>query len=81
MSVRTSVELEKIGSLLEGRHENPFDVLGPHEIEVDGRRALAVRAFLPDIDPGLGGRPRPAASCSPCGASIRPACTRPFARC
>ena len=48
MSVRTTVELEKIGSLLEGRHENPFDVLGPHEIVVDGRRALAVRAFLPD---------------------------------
>ena len=58
MSVRTSVELEKIGSLLEGRHENPFDLLGPHEIVVDGRRALAVRAMLPDanqawvVDPG-----------------------------
>jgi 1,4-alpha-glucan branching enzyme len=58
MSVRTSVELEKIGSLLEGRHENPFDVLGPHEVEVEGRRAMAVRAFLPDsnqawvVDPG-----------------------------
>jgi len=50
MSVRTSVELEKIGSLLEGRHENPFDLLGPHEIVVDGRRALAVRAMLPDAN-------------------------------
>jgi 1,4-alpha-glucan branching enzyme len=47
MSVRTTVELEKIGPLLEGRHDNPFDLLGPHEILADGRRALAVRAYLP----------------------------------
>ncbi len=45
--MKTSVELEKIWPLLEGRHENPFDLLGPHEI-VDGeRRAMAVRAYLP----------------------------------
>ncbi len=47
MSVRTTVELENIGPLLEGRHENPFELLGPHEITTGGRRALAVRAFLP----------------------------------
>src|SRR5882724_12175986 len=47
MTTRTSVELEKVGPLLDGRHENPFEVLGPHEIESAGRRALAVRAFLP----------------------------------
>ena len=48
MAVRTSVELEKVRALLEGRYENPFDILGPHEIDDAGRRALAVRAYLPD---------------------------------
>jgi len=31
-----------------GYHENPFEVLGPHEVEQNGRRALAVRAYLPE---------------------------------
>jgi len=47
MTTRTSVELDKLGLLLEGRHENPFELLGPHEVVTAGRRALAVRAFLP----------------------------------
>ncbi len=29
MTTRTTVELEKIGLLLDGRHENPFELLGP----------------------------------------------------
>ncbi|MFO0871169.1 MAG: 1,4-alpha-glucan branching protein GlgB [Pirellulales bacterium] len=45
--MRTAVTLDSMGALLEGRHARPFDVLGPHEVELDGRRALAVRAFLP----------------------------------
>jgi 1,4-alpha-glucan branching enzyme len=45
--VRTTVELENIRQLIEGRHENPFEVLGPHVVEDAGRRALAVRAWLP----------------------------------
>jgi len=46
-AVKTSVELERIWPLLEGRHENPFDLLGPHEIVDGDRRAMAVRAYLP----------------------------------
>jgi 1,4-alpha-glucan branching enzyme len=46
--VRTGVTLEQIGALIEGQHENPFALLGPHAIECDGRRALAVRAYLPN---------------------------------
>ncbi|MEN0112071.1 MAG: 1,4-alpha-glucan branching enzyme, partial [Planctomycetota bacterium] len=46
--MRTQVSLESIGALAEGRHENPFDLLGPHEVTDGGRRALAVRAFQPD---------------------------------
>jgi 1,4-alpha-glucan branching enzyme len=47
MSVRTSVELEKIAPLLDGHHANPFEVLGPHAVMANGRPAMAVRAFLP----------------------------------
>jgi 1,4-alpha-glucan branching enzyme len=45
--VRTTASLETICQLVEGRHENPFELLGPHEIDQAGRRAMAVRAFLP----------------------------------
>jgi 1,4-alpha-glucan branching enzyme len=46
--VRTSLPLDKVSRLVEGRSENPFELLGPHEVVEAGRRALAVRAFLPD---------------------------------
>lgn len=63
--MRTTVELDNVVQLVEGRHANPFDVLGPHLIEAGGRRALAVRAFLPnssqvwikDAEPGGTRRP------------------------
>ena len=45
--MRTTVSLDTISQLIEGRHENPFELLGPHEIDYSGRRALAVRAYLP----------------------------------
>ncbi len=48
--MRTTVGLDTIGQLIEGRHENPFEILGPHEISTNGRRALAVRAFLPNSE-------------------------------
>jgi 1,4-alpha-glucan branching enzyme len=46
--VHTQVPLHEIGPVIHGYHENPFEVLGPHAIEQDGRRALAVRAYLPE---------------------------------
>jgi 1,4-alpha-glucan branching enzyme len=61
--VRTSVALDKLGALVEGRHENPFEILGPHEVIDSGRKALAVRAFLPNstqawvVDPAHQSRP------------------------
>ncbi len=45
--MRTTAPLESIRQLIEGRHENPFELLGPHLVDDAGRRALAVRAFLP----------------------------------
>jgi 1,4-alpha-glucan branching enzyme len=47
-TVQTQLALEAIGPVIHGYHENPFEVLGPHEVETNGRRAIAVRAFLPD---------------------------------
>ena len=46
--MRTSVSLGGIGAWLDGGLESPELVLGPREIEHNGRRALSVRAFLPD---------------------------------
>jgi 1,4-alpha-glucan branching enzyme len=37
-----------MGALVEGVHENPFELLGPHPVRQDGQEALAVRAYLPD---------------------------------
>ena len=45
--MRTSVKLDSLGALIEGRHEDPFELLGPHEVEHEGSKALAVRAYLP----------------------------------
>jgi len=72
MTTRTTVELDKVGPLLDGRHENPFELLGPHEIITAGRRALAVRAFLPNsqqawvVDPQHG-QPQPMRRIHPAG--------------
>ena len=70
--MRTTVSLDSIGALVEGRHSNPFEVLGPHEVVEDGRRALAVRAYLPNtrqvwlFDPRHGS-PRPMRRIHPSG--------------
>ena len=45
--MRTQTSLETIGRLVEGRLEDPRRLLGPHIVEHDGRKAVAVRAFLP----------------------------------
>ncbi len=72
MATRTTVELEKVGPLVDGNFENPFDLLGPHEVVSAGRRALAVRAFLPEssqawvIDPREN-RPHPMRRIHPAG--------------
>ena len=58
--MRTNLTLGAVGLLMDGCHENPFELLGPHEILQEGRRALAIRALLPGSqqawvrDPGQG---------------------------
>lgn len=45
--MRTTAPLDQIALLVEQRHENPFAILGPHEVEADGQKMLAIRAYLP----------------------------------
>jgi 1,4-alpha-glucan branching enzyme len=58
--VRSIVDVSAINPVIYGYHDNPFEVLGPHEIVDNGRRALAVRAYLPTsqqawvVDPRAG---------------------------
>src|SRR4029078_13511887 len=70
--VQTQLPLHSIAPLVYGYHENPFEVLGPHEIEQDGRRALAVRAYLPEaqrawVVDAAQGAPRPMRRIHPAG--------------
>jgi 1,4-alpha-glucan branching enzyme len=73
VGVRTTVPLEKVCRLVEGRYENPFELLGPHEVDESGRRALAVRAFLPQsrqawvVDPAHREPPLPMRRIHPAG--------------
>ena len=61
MSSQTAFDLGQFWPLLEGRHENPFAILGPHEVSHSGSSAVAVRAYLPGsrqvwvVDPSHGG--------------------------
>lgn len=70
--MQTQLPLQSIGPVIHGYHENPFEVLGPHEVEQNGRRALAVRAYFPEaerawvVDPAHGA-PRPMRRLHPAG--------------
>ncbi|MEN6452135.1 MAG: 1,4-alpha-glucan branching enzyme, partial [Thermoguttaceae bacterium] len=71
--MQTTTSLEMIRRLVEGRNENPFELLGPHEVDQSGRRALAVRAYLPTcgqawvVDPAKADQPLPMRRIHPAG--------------
>ena len=44
----TTTKLYDIFHIVNGEHSDPHTVLGMHEMEQDGRKAVVVRAFLPD---------------------------------
>lgn len=46
--MRTQVSLESVRAVVEGTHNKPYELLGPHAVQDGDRRALAVRAFLPE---------------------------------
>ncbi len=67
-----TISPEHVQSLIEGHHQNAFDLLGPHEIHHQGRKKLAVRAYLPNstkvwlVDPGSN-KPLPMRQIHPAG--------------
>ncbi len=42
-----TVSSDQQNRIIHAYHHNPFEVLGPHEVRVDGEDRVAVRAFLP----------------------------------
>ncbi len=49
-TLRTQISLGSVGPLVDGYHDNPFEILGPHTIESGGHQLVAVRAYLPDSE-------------------------------
>jgi 1,4-alpha-glucan branching enzyme len=47
---KTTAPLEEIELILRAEHADPFHILGIHLVEVEGKPALAIRAFLPRAD-------------------------------
>ncbi len=41
---------EQIDRIVWNQHHNPFEVLGPHRFEVNGKTGWVVRAYLPNAD-------------------------------
>jgi len=42
------VTKEMVEKIIRNEHYDPFQILGPHEIEIDGRKKWIIRAFIPD---------------------------------
>ena len=78
--MRTTAPTESIRQLIEGRHENPFELLGPHLVDDPAAgRWRCGRSCPSRARPGWSIRPT-ATPGGPCGGFIRPDCSRPFAR-
>jgi len=45
---RTTASGEEIDLILRAAHSDPFHILGIHQVEFDGKPAIAIRAFLPE---------------------------------
>jgi 1,4-alpha-glucan branching enzyme len=70
--MHTQVSLSSIANLIDGTHENPSSILGPHPIDYRGQAATAVRSYLPQataawILDGEGNRRRPMKRLHPAG--------------
>jgi len=45
---RTTAAAEEIALIVNAEHADPFHILGAHPVRIDGRPAIALRAFVPD---------------------------------
>ena len=43
-----TISAEQVEAIVRNLHHDPFQILGPHEMEVNGRKNWVVRAFVPD---------------------------------
>ena len=48
--MHTQIPLSSLSSIIDGVHADPRGVLGPHPIEANGRKAIAVRGYFPGND-------------------------------
>ncbi len=44
----TTVSFAQVNRILDSEHHDPFQVLGVHEVQVGAKKAIAIRAFLPE---------------------------------
>lgn len=43
----TTVKLTQMYQIINSEHKNPHDILGMHKVDVQGKRKIAIRAFIP----------------------------------
>lgn len=48
--MEATIEQDDLCRVIESRHHDPFEVLGPHLVHVDGEPKIAIRAFLPGVE-------------------------------
>ncbi|HTY36221.1 MAG TPA: 1,4-alpha-glucan branching enzyme, partial [Bacteroidota bacterium] len=48
--MKSTVSSQDIASIVHTDHYDPFKVLGPHALEVKGKKGVSIRAFLPDAE-------------------------------
>ena len=44
----TTIAPEQVNSIIKNQHHDPFEILGSHKIEKDGKHVWVVRAYLPN---------------------------------
>ena len=41
---------EQIDQIVRNQHDNPFGILGPHQVEENGRTVWVVRSYIPNAE-------------------------------
>lgn len=48
--MNTTASLDDVYRVMYNDHHDPFQVLGPHSMQLDGKPCLVIRAFIPDAE-------------------------------
>ncbi|MBN1348594.1 1,4-alpha-glucan branching protein GlgB [candidate division KSB1 bacterium] len=46
--MQTTISMEIVNKIVYNEHHDPFQILGPHEIDISGKKRWVIRAFIPD---------------------------------